>query len=87
MRGADRLVRGEALYDEPFPKPYPNGNTYGPANYLLYVPFEFAFPSVHACNHMVPARAAAVTFDLLTGLGLFLLGRRLRPKAVLISSV
>ena len=40
VRGADRIVRGEGLYDEPFPKPYPNGNTYGPANYLLYVPFE-----------------------------------------------
>ena len=80
VRGADRILRGEGLYDEPFPKPYPNGNTYGPANYLLYVPFELAFPSVHAGNHMVAARAAALTFDLLTGIGLFLLGRRLRPE-------
>jgi hypothetical protein len=76
--GADRILRGEGLYDDPFPKPYPYGNTYGPANYLLYVPFEWAHPSVHAGNQMVAARAAALTFDLLTGLGLFFLGRRLR---------
>ena len=81
VQGADRILRGEGLYDEPFPKPYANGNTYGPANYLLYVPFEVALPSVHDGNHMVAARAAAVTFDLLTGLGLFLLGRRLRPES------
>jgi Glycosyltransferase family 87 len=77
--GADRIIRGQGLYDVPFSRRYPHGDTYGPANYLLYVPFQAALPSTHSNGHMVAARAAALTFDLLTGLGLFLLGWRLRP--------
>lgn len=75
VQGADLIVRGEGLYDAPFSEANPNGNTYGPANYLLYVPFAEAFQSTDTA-----ARAAALFFDLLTGVGLFLLGWRLGPR-------
>jgi hypothetical protein len=76
--GADRIVHDEGLYDGPLTTRYPNGNTYGPANYLVYVPFVEALPPTRTRSEAPAARAAALTFDLLTGLALFALGRRLR---------
>src|SRR5262249_33205791 len=55
------------------------GDVYGPVNYLAYVPFEQAFPWSGKWDEVYAARAAALGFDLLTALGLFFLGRRLRP--------
>lgn len=72
--GADRIVDGEELYvfNEA------TGDTYGPAAYLAYVPFEQIFPWTGGVDALRPAKAAAIAFDLLTMAGLFVLGRRLR---------
>jgi hypothetical protein len=54
-------------------------DTYGPAMYLSYLPFEVLFPDPNWLWNWLPAaRAAAITFDVLTASGLILLGRRLR---------
>src|SRR5207248_7835172 len=74
--GADSIVNGLPIYSS-------NGahlDTYGPVVYLMYVPFELIIPLKGlAHSHAGAARLAAVTFDLVTVVGLFLLGRRLRP--------
>src|SRR5260221_12062965 len=41
--GADRISHGEPLYDT-FPAEVSQGDTYGPVNYLAYVPFEAVWP-------------------------------------------
>src|SRR4051794_10810758 len=55
-------------------------DTYGPVTYLAYLPFELVFPMHAGWQHdyLPAARAAAIAFDLLTMLGLFLLGGRVR---------
>jgi len=73
--GAHRIATGHGLYDGRFASDDEHGDTYGPVNYLLYVPFERAFGSG---GDLPAAHAAAIAFDLLTLLGLFLLGRRVR---------
>lgn len=73
--GADRLEHGLSLYA---PLADTHLNTYGPVNYLLYYPFEQIWPS-HGWDDLPGAHAAAVTFDLATALGMYVLGRRLRP--------
>ena len=55
------------------------GDTYGPVNYLLYVPFEQALPWSGRWDDLPAAHGAAISFDLLAIGGLLLLGRRLRP--------
>ena len=43
--GADRITHGEPIYGEgEFPDDNRFGDTYGPANYYAYVPFELALP-------------------------------------------
>jgi hypothetical protein len=81
--GADRLAHGEDVYTEEFSEGLPSsgdvrGDVYGPANYLSYAPFELAFPWSGAWDEVTASRAAALGFELLTALALFLLGRRLR---------
>jgi hypothetical protein len=76
--GANRIVHGQALYGNNFPADNQQGDTYGPVNYLVYVPFERIWPWGGTWNDLPAAHAAAIAFDLLTLLGLFLLGRRLR---------
>jgi hypothetical protein len=71
--GADRIEHGLQLYVDNDA----HGDTYGPVNYLMYVPAELAFPFKPPAGDA--ARAATLSFDLLTVLGLFLLGRSLRP--------
>jgi hypothetical protein len=82
--GADRLTHGDDIYSEDFSEGLPSrgdvrGDVYGPVNYLSYVPFEAAFPWSGSWDDVPAARAAALGFELLTALMLFLLGRRLRP--------
>ena len=77
--GADRIVDGDELYDGGFPSENEHGDTYGPVNYLLYVPWEQLFSWSGSWDGLEAGHAAAISFDLLTLLGLFLLGRRLRP--------
>jgi Glycosyltransferase family 87 len=77
--GADRIVDGDPLYGQGFSDDVEHGDTYGPVNYLLYVPFEQALPWSGRWDDLPAARGAAILFDLLVIGGLVLLGRRLRP--------
>ena len=77
--GADRIVDGDRLYGEGFSEDVEKGDTYGPVNYLLYVPFEQALRWSGAWDDLPAAHGAAIAFDLLTLRGLLLLGRALRP--------
>jgi Glycosyltransferase family 87 len=77
--GADRIVDGKSLYGEGFSADVERGDTYGPVNYLLYVPFEQALPWSGRWDDLPAAHGAAITFDLLALGGLLLLGRRMRP--------
>jgi hypothetical protein len=76
--GADRVVDGDELYGKGFSEDVERGDTYGPVNYLLYVPFEQAFRWSGAWDDLPAAHAAAIAFDLLAIGGLLLLGRALR---------
>jgi hypothetical protein len=77
--GADKITHGHGLYDAAsFAKDNEHGDTYGPVNYLAYVPFEQAFPFDGKWSDLPAAHAAAIAFDTFTMLGLFVLGRRLR---------
>ena len=75
--GADKLVHGKPLYGG-WPRDNANGDTYGPVNYVAYVPFREVFGWSGRWDDLPAAHAAAILFDLLTLLGLFLLGRRVR---------
>ena len=75
--GADRITHGERIYDN-FPSDNPSGDTYGPANYYAYVPFELALPWSGSWDNLPAAHAAAIFFDLACVAGLFVLGTRLR---------
>jgi glycosyl transferase family 87 len=79
--GADRIVDGHHLYGNGFSSDVERGDTYGPVNYLLYVPFEQALPWSGRWDDLPAAHGAAIAFDLLTMGGLFLLGLRLRAGA------
>ena len=76
--GADRIADGEGLYGPGFAPDVEHGDTYGPLTYLSYVPFEQLLPWSGAWDDLPAAHGAALAFDLLTLLGLLLLGRRLR---------
>jgi hypothetical protein len=75
--GADRISHGEAIYDN-FPADVSQGDTYGPATYLSYVPFEAVWPWHGSWDDLPAAHGAAVFFDIATCALLFLLGCRLR---------
>ena len=75
--GADRITDGRELYGQPFSPTDQHGDTYGPVTYLLYVPFELALPWKGRPDPAA-AHAAAIAFDLLTLIGLLVLGRRVR---------
>ena len=76
--GADRIAHGEPVYDN-FPTDVSQGDTYGPVNYLAYVPFERIWPWSGTWNDLPAAHGAAVFFDLATFALLLFLGRRIRP--------
>ena len=76
--GADRIAHGEPVYDN-FPSDVSQGDTYGPVNYVAYVPFERIWPWSGTWNDLPAAHGAAVFFDLATFALLILLGRRIRP--------
>jgi hypothetical protein len=73
--GADRIAHGLSLYDWNLQW---HPNTYGPVNYLAYVPFEWIWPNHGKWDDLPSAHAAAITFDLLTTWGMYVLGTRLR---------
>jgi hypothetical protein len=75
--GADRIADGQALWGN-FPKDNEHGDTYGPVNYVAYVPFEQAMPWSGRWDDLPAAHAAAIFFDLACLLLVFLVGRRVR---------
>jgi hypothetical protein len=75
--GAQRIVDGKPLYGS-YPSDNERGDTYGPATYEAYVPFEQLFGWSGTWDELPASHAAAVVFDLLAVGLLFLLGRRLR---------
>ena len=75
--GADRITHGDPLYDS-FPADVAQGDTYGPVNYLAYVPFEAIWPWHGSWDDLPAAHGAAVAFDLVTFALLILLGLRIR---------
>src|SRR5437763_1030089 len=77
--GAHHIEHGSPLYDGHFAVDPSNGDTYGPVMYLAYVPFEHVIGWSGKWDDLPAAHAAAIAWDLLTLLGLFLLGRRMRP--------
>ena len=75
--GADRIADGTPLYGN-FPKDNEHGDTYGPVNYVAYVPFEQVWPWSGRWDDLPAAHAAAIAFDLACLLLVFLVGRRVR---------
>jgi hypothetical protein len=81
--GATRIQHGDPLYKDSGAQDL-HFDTYGPVNYLAYYPFVRAFPPSqeeidNPVDYELPAaRAATLTFDLLTIVGLLVLGLRLR---------
>jgi hypothetical protein len=73
--GAHRIALGKPLY---YADPS-HGDTYGPIAYLAYLPFGLAIGWKAHAVYLTMAKAATIVFDLVTILGLVLLGRRLRP--------
>jgi hypothetical protein len=71
-------VDGDQLYGDGFSEDVGKGDTYGPVNYLLYVPFEQAMRWSGRWDDLPAAHGAAIAFDLLTIGVLLLLGRALR---------
>jgi len=76
--GADRITHAEPLYGN-FPDDVAQGDTYGPVNYLAYVPSEAIWPWQGSWDDLPAAHGAAVLFDLATFALLILLGLRIRP--------
>ncbi len=76
--GADRIAHGEPIYAN-FPSDVSQGDTYGPVNYLAYVPFERIWPWSGSWDDLPAAHAASVVFDVATFVLLLLLGIRIRP--------
>jgi hypothetical protein len=75
--GATKLVHGQHLYGG-WPTDNASGDTYGPVNYYAYVPARAIFGWSGKWDNLPAAHAAAIAFDLLTLLGLYFLGRRIR---------
>jgi hypothetical protein len=75
--GANKLLHGSSLYGH-WPSDNTWGDTYGPVNYYAYVPFRAIFGWRGTWDDLPAAHGAAIAFDLLTLLGLYLLGRRIR---------
>lgn len=74
--GADRITSGATPYGT-MPDDCGSCDTYGPLNYLAYVPFELAQPWTGTWDSLPAAHGAASMFDLLCIAGMFLIGWRL----------
>ena len=79
--GADRIVHGEQIYGH-WPPDNSQGDTYGPVTYYAYVPFRLIWGWSGTWDSLPAAHAAAIAFDLLTMLGLFVLGWTVRGPTV-----
>lgn len=76
VAGAHLIREGQTPYGN-MPENNRNGDTYGPMNYLLYVPFERAMPWSGEWDSLPAAHAAAIFFDLAAVAGMFMAGRLL----------
>ena len=77
--GGDKILHGHGLYGQSFfAKDNEHGDTYGPVNYVAYVPFVAVFGFDGLWADLPSAHAAAIAFDLLTMIGLLVLGWRMR---------
>ncbi|HWH13551.1 MAG TPA: glycosyltransferase 87 family protein, partial [Miltoncostaeaceae bacterium] len=74
--GADLIMEGTTPYGN-FPDDCGRCDTYGPLNYLAYIPFEVAQPWSGTWDNLPAAHGAATTFDLLCVAGMLMLGWRL----------
>ena len=75
--GASRIVHGQSLYGH-WPTDNQHGDTYGPANYEAYIPFERLLGWSGRWDQLPAVHGAAIAFDLLAVGLVFLLGRRVR---------
>lgn len=74
--GAQRIQEGVSPYGN-MPEDNSNGDTYGPLNYLVYVPFERILPWSGEWDELPAAHATAIFFDLVAMAGMFFAGRGL----------
>ena len=74
--GADRITNGATPYGN-MPSDCGNCDTYGPLNYLSYVPFELTQPWHGEWDSLSAAHGAASFFDLVCLAGMFALGWRI----------
>jgi hypothetical protein len=79
--GAHKIVHGSPLYGH-WPSDNEHGDTYGPAAYEAYVPFEQVFGWSGKWDDLPAAHAAAIVFDLLAIALMFLIGRRVRGPSL-----
>jgi hypothetical protein len=82
--GASKIVHGRPLYGR-WPSDNEHGDTYGPANYEAYVPFEQLFGWSGTWDDLPAAHAAAIVFDLLALALIFLLGLRIRGPTLAVA--
>ncbi len=78
--GAHRIIEGTTPYGN-MPSDDSNGDTYGPLNYLVYVPFERFMSWDGTWNDLPAAHATAILFDLLSVAGMYFCGRRMAAGA------
>src|SRR4051794_17046143 len=76
VAGADRIEHGQQLFTREGDS---HLDTYGPLNYLAYVPFEAVWPYHGQWEELPAAHAAALVFDLAAALLLLGVGMRMRP--------
>lgn len=74
--GADRIAHGTTPYGT-MPNDCGTCDTYGPLNYIAYIPFELAQPWRGRWDALPSAHGAATMFDILCMAGLLLLGWRM----------
>ncbi|HLI60839.1 MAG TPA: hypothetical protein VKV21_14355 [Solirubrobacteraceae bacterium] len=79
--GADKLIHNVALYGH-WPANDAYGDTYGPFNYYVYVPFRLALGWSGNWDSLPAAHGAAIFFDVATLIALYLLGRRWRDHTL-----
>jgi hypothetical protein len=77
--GADKLIHGSPLYGN-WPLDNKYGDTYGPFNYFVYVPFRLIFGWSGTWDNLPAAHAASIAFDVATLIALFFVGRRLKSN-------
>jgi hypothetical protein len=71
--GADLIAEGQTPYGT-FPEDCGRCDTYGPLNYLMYIPFELAMPWQGTWDALPSAHGAATLFDILCVAGMLTLG-------------